>query len=109
MGVIDPWLVLGHELCGHAWLGNQGIQPSSPVRGEGGHQATVERENQLRKEHGIELRGTFKSPHCGESFWRKKKAPKKVNWSGFRGVCKTWRKKYNKTNGTKFKIEDKIP
>jgi hypothetical protein len=21
---IDPWLVLGHELCGHGWLGNRG-------------------------------------------------------------------------------------
>ena len=21
---IDPWLVLGHELCGHAWLGDRG-------------------------------------------------------------------------------------
>lgn len=107
---IDPWLVLGHELCGHGWLGNFGIHPDgAPPRGEGGHQKTVERENSLRLEHGIELRGTFKDPHCGESFWRAKKSPKKINWSSFRDVCEKWRKAYNKTHGTSFKISDKIP
>jgi Domain of unknown function (DUF4157) len=108
---IDPWLVLGHELCGHAWLGNTGSagpDETSP-RGEGGHQETVARENELRKEHGIELRGTFKEPNCGESYWRDKGAPGKVNWSDFRKVCVAWRADYNKKNKTAFKITDTIP
>lgn len=107
----DPWLVLGHELCGHAWLGNSGQHAAdeTPPRGKGGHQATVKRENLLRKEHGIELRGTFKDPNCGESYWRKKSSPKKVNWSGHRAVCEAWRKEYNKKNKTNYKITDKIP
>jgi hypothetical protein len=108
---IDPWLVLGHELCGHAWLGNSGSHgpdETSP-RGEGGHQATVARENALRAEHGIDLRGTFKDPNCGESYFRDKTAPGKVNWSSFHAVCESWRNKYNAAHGTKYKIADKIP
>lgn len=108
---IDPWLVLGHELCGHGWLGNSGghgPDEASP-RGEGGHQETVKRENELRKEHGIELRGTFKDPNCGESYWRDKKKPGTVNWSSYRDVCKKWREAYNKKHGTKYKITDTIP
>lgn len=108
---IDPWLVLGHELCGHGWLGDRGEHKPdvNPPRGEGGHQKTVERENLLRAEHGIDLRGTFKDPYCGESYWRDKAAPGKVNWSSFLSVCEAWRKDYNKKNGTKYKISDKIP
>lgn len=108
---IDPWLVLGHELCGHGWLGDRGehAPDATPPRGEGGHQKTVERENLLRAEHGIDLRGTFKDPYCGESYWRDKAAPGKVNWSSFLSVCEAWRKDYNKKKGTKYKISDKIP
>lgn len=108
---IDPWLVLGHELCGHGWLGNSGLHgPDEALpRGEGGHQETVKRENELRQEHGIELRGTFKDPNCGESYWRDKKKPGKVNWSSFLDICKKWRAAHNKKNGTKYKITDKIP
>jgi len=105
---VDPWLVLGHELCGHGWLGDTGSHgpdEASP-RGEGGHQETVARENLLRQEHGIELRGTFKQPNCGESYWRDKKKAAKVNWSSFRATCEAWRKK---THGTKYKITDTIP
>lgn len=108
---IDPWLVLGHELCGHGWLGNfgkHGPDEAAP-RGEGGHQETVARENQLRQEHGIELRGTFKQPNCGESFWRDKSAPGTVNWSSYRAVCQAWRTRYNAANGTTYKITDTIP
>jgi hypothetical protein len=109
---IDPWLVLGHELCGHGWLGDSGSHApdeASP-RGEGGHQATVARENALRAEHGIDLRGTFKDPDCGESYWRDKAAAGgPPNWSSFHSVCQAWRAKYNAAHGTKFKITDKIP
>ncbi|MDJ0836711.1 MAG: DUF4157 domain-containing protein [Acidobacteriota bacterium] len=108
---IAPWLVLGHELCGHGWLGNFGKHgpDHAKPRGKGGHQLTVGRENQLRKEHGIELRGTYKQPYCGESFWRSKKKPKKINWSSFLKACKQFRKAYNKKHGTKYKLKDTIP
>lgn len=108
---IDPWLVLGHELCGHGWLGDSGKHCAdvAAVRGEGGHQETVKRENELRKEHGIELRGTFKDPNCGESYWRDKASPATVNWSSFRSVCEAWRADYNKKHGTSYTITDRIP
>lgn len=108
---IDPWLVLGHELCGHAWMGNKGghAVDTTDKRGRGGHQATVARENLIRQEHGIEARGTFKDPNCGESFWRDKKKPADVNFSGSLAECKLWRQEYNKKNKTKYKITDRIP
>jgi len=104
--VIDPWLVLSHELCGHAWLDQKGLPDNNANRGEGGHQETVERENELRKEHGIEARGRFKDPYCGESFYQDKAGPGPVKWSKFLQVCEAWRKK---TYGGKYKISDKIP
>jgi hypothetical protein len=108
---IDPWLVLGHELCGHGWLGDTGAHgpDEAAPRGEGGHQETVARENKLRKEHGIDLRGTFKQPNCGESYWRDKKKSGAVNWSSYHATCDAWRKQYNKDRGTSYKITDTIP
>jgi hypothetical protein len=108
---IDPWLVLGHELCGHGWLGNFGrhAPDEAAKRGEGGHQETVQRENLLRKEHGIDLRGTFKDPNCGESYWRNRASPRRVNWSSYRAVCEQWRRDYNRRRGTSYKITDRIP
>jgi Domain of unknown function (DUF4157) len=108
---IDPWLVLGHELCGHGWLSDRGMHgpdEASP-RGEGGHQRTVERENLLRREHGIDLRGTFKDPNCGESFWRDRAAPGTVNWSSYHSICAAWRADYNRRHGTSYTITDRIP
>ncbi len=103
---VDPWLVLGHEFCGHAWLTEKGLPDQNATRGEGGHQETVERENELRKEHSIEARGSFKDPYCGESFWRDKAGPGPVQWSAYLKTCEAWRKK---TYGGKYKISDKIP
>jgi hypothetical protein len=103
---IDPWLVLGHEFCGHAWLADQGLPDNNATRGEGGHQETVARENELRAEHGLEARGGFKDPYCGESFWREKAGPGPVQWSSFMKICQAWRQK---TYGGKYKISDKIP
>ncbi|MEO8576989.1 MAG: DUF4157 domain-containing protein [Gemmatimonadales bacterium] len=103
---IDPWLVLGHELCGHAWLGEKGLPDDNATRGEGGHQETVSRENELRGEHGIEARGNFKEPYCGESFWRDKAGPGPIEWSSSMKKCEAWR---IKTYGGKYKISDKIP
>ncbi len=103
---IDPWLVLGHEFCGHAWLEENKLRDENATRGEGGHQETVERENQLRREHGIELRGGFKDPFCGESYWRDKSAPGKAEWSSYLAKCKAWR---DRTYGGKYKLSDRIP
>lgn len=105
---IDPWLVLGHELCGHAWLGNAGRHCERRKRGEGGHQKTVERENLIREEHGIERRGGFRDPHCGESYWRESEEGPK-NWSVYRDKCKQWRERLNELKGTDYDIDDRIP
>jgi hypothetical protein len=108
---IDPWLVLGHELCGHGWLNDSGQHgpDETSKRGEGGHQATVARENALRAEHGIDPRGSFKDPDCGESYSRDKSASGTVNWSKYHSDCVNWRANYNAAHGTKYKITDKIP
>jgi hypothetical protein len=108
---IDPWLVLGHELCGHAWLGDRGEHAPDKVapRGSGGHQATVKRENLIRQEHGIEERGGYRDPYCGESFWRDKANPGGINRSGSLKECERWRKEYNKKHGTKYTLKDRIP
>lgn len=107
---IDPWLVLGHEFCGHAWLSERKMTDTNSTRGEGGHQETVSRENELRKEHGIEQRGGFKDPFCGESFSQLKDdgtgKTGPVQWSSYLLKCEAWRKK---TYGGKYKISDKIP
>ena len=105
---INPWLVLGHELCGHAWLDEKGLPDDNATRGEGGHQETVARENELRKEHGMEGRGGFKDPYCGESFWRAKTkaGPGPVQWSSYLKICAAWRKK---TYGKKYRSATRFP
>jgi outer membrane protein OmpA-like peptidoglycan-associated protein len=70
------WLVLGHEMCGHARLFAHGTHPTGPPDTAGGrpsHNMTVGIENKIAAEHGIppaELRGLFADPHHGESFAR---------------------------------------
>lgn len=79
---IEPWLQLGHELCGHAWL-QEHRQSEGDVLGEDArHHRTVERENLLRREHGLEARGfRLKDPYCGESFYRDRATPGgSVHW-----------------------------
>jgi hypothetical protein len=108
---IPPWLVLGHELCGHGWMGDRGAHGADEAqpRGQGGHQETVRRENLIRAEHGIELRGGFKDPNCGESYSRDRASPGTVNWSSFRNICIQWRNAYNTAHGTSYRITDRIP
>jgi hypothetical protein len=110
-GDIPPWLVLGHELCGHAWMGDHGGHAGDEAqpRGEGGHQDTVARENLIRREHGISARGGFKDPHCGESYYRDKSNPGTVNWSSFHATCLAWRAQYNRTHGTNYQPWERIP
>ena len=111
---IDPWLVLGHELCGHAWLGNKGdagLDDTSP-RGRGGHQATVERENLIRDEHSITRRGTHRQPYCGESFSHPvgtTASRRSATMSSFLQDCRIWRREYNRLNGTRYRIDQNIP
>ena len=69
----------------------------------------AERENLIRAEHPIELRGTFKEPNCGESYWRDKAGPGPIVWSDYRKTCIAWRDDYNKKNGTSYTIADTIP
>lgn len=112
--IIPPWLILGHELCGHAWLGNTGAHASdhSAIRGRGGHQTTVGRENLLRDEHSIDRRGTFRKPHCGESFsisGSAVPAAGTVTFSRYYAECKNWRVEYNKLNSTNYSEADTIP
>jgi outer membrane protein OmpA-like peptidoglycan-associated protein len=70
---LPNWLVLGHELCGHAHLIAQGTHPSGPAPTHGGrlsHDPTVTIENRIAAEGGIpatERRGLFTDPHHGES------------------------------------------
>lgn len=111
---IDPWLVLGHELCGHGWLGDKGEAGKDEVkpRGRGGHQETVERENLLRDEHGLGRRGTYRQPYCGESFSHATGTAASfgtVTMSSYFTECQKWRKEYNKLNGTAFTDSDVIP
>jgi hypothetical protein len=85
----EPWLLLAHELCGHAWLeehrspgedDDEGVVQGQDAR----HHRSVERENAIRKEHGMEARGyRLKEPYCGESFSRDRSAPQAApHWPG---------------------------
>jgi hypothetical protein len=105
-----PWLVLAHELCGHAWLGDRGIHRPDhhPRRGEGGHQLTVGRENLIRAEHHIAARGSFRDAHCGESYTRAQ-AGSPAQWSTFHAACVAWRDRYNRAHGTNYTINQRIP
>ncbi len=72
--------VLGHELCGHAWLMEWAIHPpflhsvsSGRLMGRPSHDVTVTIENRVARDiygPGADRRGTFSDPHHGESFAR---------------------------------------
>jgi len=96
----EPFIVFGHELCGHGWMAIKGelTKDDNAERGRGGHQETVERENMMRREHGLTERNTFREPFCGE-----------VDDSDYQKECKVWRDEYNKLNGTSFTLQDTIP
>lgn len=77
LDTVEPWLALGHELCGHAWLQehhqDEDIRPGVDALH---HHRTVDRENLLRQEHGLEARGYhLRDPYCGESFHRDRATP----------------------------------
>lgn len=109
----DPWLILGHELCGHGWLGNAGKAETAEVMTKVGRQPfTVDRENALRAEHAIEARGrSFRDPFCGESYERFKsgKANTGTFDPGLIDFCAQARARCKKPNKGLFKIEERIP
>ena len=71
-GDMPNWLVLGHELCGHAVGLSSGIPQKEPDYhgGRPGAESTINIQNKIAEEHGIpssELRGLSRDPHHGES------------------------------------------
>ena len=63
-------IILGHELCGHAWFADRGQETRVP-RDQGGHDQAIGIENAIRAEQGVvERRGMFRDPKHGESLWR---------------------------------------
>jgi hypothetical protein len=78
---MDQPRILGHELCGHAWLMEQGTHPTfAPITsgarlmGRTSHDPTVTIENTVASEitpGGVaDERGLSSDPHHGESFGR---------------------------------------
>jgi len=76
----EQWRTLAHEMCGHAWLIEQGTHPDFNVVTVGGrlmsrphHDPTVAIENEIAKEvegPTAEQRGLSTDLHAGESFGR---------------------------------------
>ena len=66
------WLVLGHELCGHAMHMDAGTHDPrpQPKNNRPGHDQAINEENKLAREHGLGERGLFKDPKRGESAFR---------------------------------------
>jgi outer membrane protein OmpA-like peptidoglycan-associated protein len=69
------WLVLAHEMCGHAQLFIRGTHPAGSAKdgGRPSHDPTIAIENKIAAEHAIgaaDQRGLFADPHHGESVAR---------------------------------------
>jgi hypothetical protein len=140
----QPWLLLAHELCGHAWLdikgqdenktgpayatrdaqtGNYKISnPESLGKDKPAphHERSVERENLIRKEHGMGPRGwRLKDPYCGESFLRDRSNPQgppqwfpDTTYQGFNTLleqCRYLRDQLPVSKNKKYRIEEAIP
>lgn len=146
---LPPWQVLLHELCGHAWLdaraeasgldfaseegpqlerapmirvvnGQVRLMGSEPTREQFlRHGRTVERENRLRREHGLEPRGyRLRDPYCGESFWRERSQPQGTpNWTEINAlgvrtyleICQHLRDRLPESRTRRFGINERIP
>lgn len=80
---VEPWLLLGHELCGHARLLETGQQAPEEGSRREEDEGTIEEENKLRREHGLPERGKLENVYCGESYRYRKgseKQPSTVIW-----------------------------
>lgn len=146
---IEPWLILGHEMCGHSLLSQRGgdeegsekdrtpyvgrnpqtglpeIQEGEPGNrrqpGAGQylrHGRTVDIENRIRAEHGIEARGyRLRDPYCGESYWRDRSTPNApVNWQKDEGAgltyleeCEFLRSQLPESQTRTYRIDERIP
>jgi hypothetical protein len=117
-----PFIILAHELCGHHLLNRHGNDDENMLNDRrGGHDPTINRENEIRNEHGIDQRGTFRDPCCGlgdnspEGMEGTKHPCGKKFEEGltkhrrYAYECKHWRDEYNKLNNTSFQVEDAIP
>jgi hypothetical protein len=117
-----PFIILAHELCGHHWLNKHGNDDENMMNDmRGGHDPTINRENEMRAEHGLDQRGTFRDPCCGLGDnspagmkgtthpCGKKFEEGLTKHRRYAYECKHWRDEYNKLNGTSFKVEDAIP
>lgn len=155
--ITEPWLIVAHELCGHAWLAIHGgdyeegrPEDRAPLVGRdragqprisepegtpddpfGGpmrqpragqylrHGRTVERENRIRAEHGLEARGfRLRDPYCGESFTQERgvaNAPRR--WQEDRGSdvrtfleqCEFLRSQLPESRRRRYRIDEQIP
>jgi len=117
-----PFIILAHELCGHHLLSRHGNDNENMLNDRrGGHDPTINRENEIRSEHGIDQRGTFRDPCCGlgdnspegmEGTTHpcgKKFEEGLTKHRKYAYECKHWRDEYNRLNGTSFAVEDAIP
>ncbi|MBL0741122.1 eCIS core domain-containing protein [Chryseolinea lacunae] len=123
-----PWLVLAHELCGHASAINKGKAlddfNGNATTGRGEHTPAVTIENKIRAEHGLEERGTHRDPCCGaeldgvvtnsgskncKDFLTTKKAHDMMqDPATILFECQKWRDEYNILNGTSFTLEQTV-
>lgn len=142
-----PWLVLAHELCGHAWLQERGREDEGEtktvpnvVRGPDGKLvvtnpelltgntpaphgdfAPIQRENLIRQEHHMALRGfRVRDPFCGESFSRDVAHPegpaefttgssKGSSEVTFMEKCEAFRAALPENKDGRYRIDQQIP
>lgn len=149
--ISEPWLILGHELCGHAWVERHA---STRGEGEGGyygaysrdlqtgeisltenyqgqlrrpsagqflrHGQTVERENLIRQEHGMQARGRrLRDPYCGEAFWRERGQqdehwqetgePEPAMFRTYLDECEFLRSQLPESQNRRYRIDEPIP
>ncbi|HJP92678.1 MAG TPA: DUF4157 domain-containing protein [Pyrinomonadaceae bacterium] len=120
----DPWIILGHELCGHAWRQDRmapGESEEGVVQGEHlRHHNTVERENLIRAEHQMEARGfRIRDPYCGESFSRSHDVPEAAPQFGRSQAgpgqgtrledCQRAREMYFPEQARRYRVDQRIP
>ncbi|MCI0435187.1 MAG: DUF4157 domain-containing protein [Gemmatimonadetes bacterium] len=112
----EPWLVLAHEMCGHAWLASRGLEDPGSKTSRPGHVPAIARENLIRAEHGIEARGIWRDPFCGEGYSHPKGTPTPTGLGDvvrqdptFGDECRAWRDTLNWFYCTRFTIADRIP
>jgi len=110
MDVMAPWAVAAHELLGHAYLGENGVEEgeNDPERGRGGHYKAVGRENLIREANGMTPRGDVNAPNCGESWSQPKDGSGPVQFGSYLDVCRDYREEINQSCGTNYTVESSV-